>query len=255
MNLITIITPVFNDEKHLEETINSVLNQTYKNWEWIIVDDCSTDNSVKIIKKFQSKTKRIHLIRNSKNSGAAFSRNVALTAARGSYIAYLDADDLWDVNKLKIQLSFMMNNNIDFSCCSYRVIDENSVSLKKNVIMLNQVDYRTFLTNNLLQTVGIMIHISVIGKELCQMPDLRRRQDAATWLKILKAGYSCYGLRNVLSSYRRTKNSLSSNKVKSVKGVWYLYRHVEQLSLIFSLYCFSRYAFLAVWKRIYFKWR
>lgn len=123
--------------------------------------------------------------------------------------------------------------------------------LNKEVHMLPSVDYVGFLTNNLLQTVGIMADTSIIDKKYLVMPDIRRRQDAATWLQVLKAGYKCYGIDEVLAEYRRAENSLSSNKVKAVKGVWSLYRDIEKLSLPFSCYCFVRYAFLAVWKRVY----
>lgn len=118
--------------------------------------------------------------------------------------------------------------------------------------MLPEVDYVGFLTNNLLQTVGIMVDTVIVDKKYLVMPNLRRRQDAATWLQILKAGFMCYGIDEILAEYRRANNSLSSNKFKAVKGVWSLYRDVEHLSLPFSIYCFTRYAFLAVWKRLYF---
>ena len=117
--------------------------------------------------------------------------------------------------------------------------------------MLPKVNYVGFLTNNLLQTVGIMVDTAMVDKECLVMPDIRRRQDAATWLQILKAGHDCYGLDEILAQYRRAENSLSSNKAKAAKGVWSLYRDIEKLSLPFSCYCFVRYAFLAVWKRVY----
>ncbi|WP_324722177.1 glycosyltransferase family 2 protein [Latilactobacillus curvatus] len=253
--LVSIITPVFNAEKHLVDTMNSVLEQSYQNWEWYLVDDRSTDSSVSIINSYCKKDLRIHLIENKENSGAAFSRNAALASAKGTYVAYLDSDDIWDMDKLEKQLSFMQKKEADFSCTSYRVITENGSLLNKNIFMAKQVDYTGFLTNNLLQTVGIMVHVETVGKKLCTMPNLRRRQDAATWLQILKAGYTCYGLSEVLASYRRTNGSLSSNKVKAVQGIWYLYRNVEKLSLPFSVYCFIRYAILAIWKRVYIRRR
>ena len=125
------------------------------------------------------------------------------------------------------------------------------MSLNKQVHMLPEVDYVGFLTNNLLQTVGIMVDIDIVDRKYLEMPDIRRRQDAATWLQILKAGYKCYGLDEILAEYRRAGNSLSSNKIKAIKGVWNLYRNIEHLSLLFSCYCFIRYAVLAVWKRVY----
>lgn len=145
----------------------------------------------------------------------------------------------------------MQNRVCGFSCTSYEVIDDSGKSLHKLVHMLPKVDYVGFLTNNLLQTVGIMVDTEIVSKDLLVMPDIRRRQDTATWLQILKAGYCCYGLDVVLAEYRRAKGSLSNNKIKAVQGMWKLYREIEKLSLPFSLYCFIRYASLAVWKRIY----
>lgn len=248
---VTIITPCWNSSKYIEETILSVQSQTYKNWEMIIVDDCSTDDSVEIIKRIIKSDPRIKLLIQEKNSGAAKARTRAMLAGTGRYMAYLDADDIWKPNKLEEQVNFMFKNKYAFSCTSYEVIDDNGNQLNKYIHMLPKVDYVGFLTNNLLQTVGIMVDTKVIDKKLLVMPDLRRRQDAATWLQILRAGYNCYGLNLILAEYRRAENSLSSNKIMAVKGVWNLYRKIEKLSLPFSLYCFIRYAFLAVWKRVY----
>lgn len=248
---VSILTPVYNAGKLIKETIKSVQSQTFKNWEWHLVDDCSTDDSVEIIQEFAKSDSRIHLWQNEKNSGAAYSRNQGLKHSVGNYIAYIDADDIWTQDKLAKQLRFMREKDVAFSCTSYRVISEDGESLNKDIHMLPIADYKGFLTHNLLQTVGIMIDLSKVDKKYCQMPDLRRRQDAATWLQILKAGYYCYGLNEVLAEYRRTKGSLSSNKVKAVKGIWYLYRKVEQLKLPFAVYCFVRYAGYATWKRVY----
>ena len=180
-------------------------------------------------------------------------KNLSTMKATGRFIAYLDADDIWLPEKLEKQVAFMEQNKIGFSCASYEVIDDDNNRLNKEVHMLPKVDYVGFLTNNLLQTVGIMVDTTIVDKNNLIMPDIRRRQDAATWLQILKAGHECYGMDEVLAQYRRANNSLSSNKFKAVKGIWFLYRDIEHLSLPFSCYCFVRYAFLAVWKRIYLK--
>lgn len=250
---VSIITPSWNSEKYIEKTIESVQKQTYTNWEMIVVDDCSSDRTVEIVKKISKEDPRVKIIRQEVNGGAAKARNHSLREATGRYIAYLDADDIWKTTKLEKQVKFMKAHNCGFSCASYEVIDDEGRALNKEVHMLPSVDYVGFLTNNLLQTVGIMVDTSIIDKKYLVMPDIRRRQDAATWLQVLKAGYKCYGIDEVLAEYRRAENSLSSNKVKAVKGVWSLYRDIEKLSLPFSCYCFVRYAFLAVWKRIYIK--
>ena len=250
-NIVSVITPSYNSEKYISKTIQSVQAQTYTNWEMIIVDDCSTDRTCEIIREFSSTDSRIKLLKQESNAGAGAARTKAMRHSIGHYIAYLDADDIWKPEKLEKQIKFMREKECAFSCVSYEVIDDDGNKKGKEVHMLSKVDYVGFLTNNLLQTVGIMVDVEKVNKDLLVMPDIRRRQDAATWLQILKAGYDCYGLDEVLAEYRRTVGSLSSNKAKAVKGIWYLYRKIEHLSFPFSCYCFVRYAALAVWKRIY----
>lgn len=249
--LVSIITPTYNSRTYIEQTINSVINQTYKEWELIIVDDCSTDNIEEIIKTYLEKDPRIKFIKLEVNSGAAKARNKALSVANGRFIAYLDSDDIWYNNKLEVQVKCMIENKWGFSCTAYEVIGDDGKSKNKKIYMKEEVDYRGFLINNLIQTVGVMIDLKLVNKNYIFMPDMRRRQDAATWLQILNSGQKCYGINEILAAYRRTEGSLSSNKFKAVSGVWYLYRHIEKLSLIQAVYCFTRYAVLAVWKRIY----
>lgn len=249
---VSIITPLYNCEKYIEQTIQSVQDQTYTDWEMIAIDDASSDCTCEIVSNIAERDNRIKLIKLKCNAGAGIARTKALDYVTGRFVAYLDSDDLWHKDKLHKQTYFMKKNKCGFSCTSYEVITSDGIPLNKVVNMLEEVDYKGFLTNNLLQTVGIMVDISVVDKKYLRMPDIRRRQDAATWLQVLKAGYHCYGIKEVLGQYRRADNSLSSNKVRAVKGMWYLYRKIEKLSLSFSCYCFVRYAILAIWKRIYF---
>lgn len=248
---VSVIMPLYNNQKHIEKSIHSVLSQTFKHFEIIVVDDCSSDDSVSIVKRLAEEDPRIKLYHMEENGGAAAARNVGVEKASGRYIAYLDSDDLWKEHKLDVQVAFMKKNQYGFSCASYEVIDMEGNSLDKKVRMKKALDYKGFLTNNLLQTVGIMVDTDIVNKDLLYMPSLRTGEDAATWLQILKAGKKCYGVKEVLGFYRRVPNSLSSNKFKTAWGVWYLYRKVESLPLLFSFYIFSRYAFLAVWKRVY----
>ena len=248
---VTVITPTWNSEKYICEAIKSVQSQTYKNWEMIIVDDHSTDTTVEIVKEIAKRDFRIRIIENKHNQGAAIARNIAVENKTGRYVAYLDSDDRWKTEKLEKQIKFMKDKDCGFSCTSYDVIDNFGNKLNKTIYMLNKVDYKKYLTNNLLQTVGIMVDTYKINEKFLKMPNIRRRQDAATWLQILKAGYPCYGMHEVLAEYRRTPKSLSSNKFKAVIGTWTLYRNIEKLPLLFSCYCFFRYVILAIWKRIY----
>lgn len=249
--LISIITPVYNCAKLLPKTIESVIDQTYQNWEMILVDDCSTDSSAQIINEYSEKDKRVKYIKLEKNSGVAEARNMALKISKGRFIAYLDADDLWYPEKLEKQVNFMLNNNYVFTNTDYEVIDECGCPKGKVVHMRKKTDYHGFLQHNLLQTLGIMVDVKTVSKELCYMNKEYEREDAATWLKILKAGYPCYGLNEVLGQYRRVEGSRSSNKKKAICGMWDLYRKIEKLSLPYSCYCFAKYAIYAVWKRVY----
>jgi teichuronic acid biosynthesis glycosyltransferase TuaG len=185
------------------------------------------------------------------NSGVAAARNAAIRAANGRFIAFLDADDLWHKDKLEKQIQFMLSNDIYFSCVSYDVIGDDGKQKSKIIRMKDKLDYKGFLTNNYLQTLGIMADVSIIDKQLLLNPLIGHGEDAAAWLQVLKKGYVCYGLPEVLASYRKAENSLTRIKRHKALGTWRLYRDVEKLGLLFSFYCFTRYAFLAVWKRLY----
>jgi len=217
----------------------------------LIADDGSTDNTCRIVMNAVEQDKRIHLIILEKNGGAARARNAALHQASGKYIAYLDADDLWAPDKLEKQVRFMQEKGCAFSCVSYQVITNEGKPLNKIVHMKPCLDYKGFLLHNLIQTVGVMADREIIPMRFMEMPDMRRRQDAATWMQILKGGYLCYGIKEPLAFYRRSKNSLSSNKWGSVSGTWKLYYSVENLPFTFACVCFVRYAALAIWKRLY----
>lgn len=251
--MVSIITPVYNCEKLLSKTIESVINQTYTDWEMLLVDDCSLDNSADIVKKYMKKDSRIKYFKLKENSGAAIARNKALKESKGRFIAYLDADDLWKNEKLEKQVNFMLRNNYAFTCTDYEKIDESGKSLNKIVRIPKKVNYNLFLRNTIIQTVGVMVDTKLTGRNLLQMPNIRRRQDAATWCQLLKNGFDCYECPGNLSYYRVVSNSLSSNKFKAMKMNWYWYRNIEKLPLLKACFCFIGYAFNAVKKRIYFK--
>lgn len=248
---ISIITPVYNCEKFIKKTLECVLNQIYKNWEWLLIDDCSSDNSANIILEYALKDERIKYFKLDKNSGAAIARNTALEKSTGRFIAYLDSDDLWKKEKLEKQVKFMLNNNYAFTCTDYEKIKEDGTSLNKIIKIPEKVNYNLFLRNTIIQTVGVMIDTKLTGKDLLYMPNIRRRQDAATWCQLLKNGFDCYECPENLSYYRVVSNSLSSNKLKAIKTNWYWYRKIEKLPLYKACYCFIGYAFNGIKKRIY----
>lgn len=248
--LVSIIVPVYNAEKFINDTIQTVLNQTYKNWELLLVNDCSTDNSKKIIEEYEKKDKRIHLIELEQNSGAAIARNTGIENSKGRYIAFLDADDLWDKRKLEKQLKFIKENNYEFTYTGYEFADENGNKNGKIVEVPNNINYKQALKNTTIFTSTVIFDTKKLDKELIKMPNVKRGQDTATWWKVLKTGVVAHGLQESLSIYRRSNNTLSSNKLKALKRTWNLYRNVEHLPLIYSLFNFLCYCFNAVKRRI-----
>lgn len=247
--MVSIIMASYNKEKYISESINSVINQTYPDWELIITDDGSEDNTCSIVKRFTENDSRIKLVQSPVNLGAAHARNTALSKATGRYIAYLDADDLWCPDKLLKQLDYMRENGYAMCYTSYDIIESDG-EFRKTIHIPSKVNYEDFLKKPLTCSHSIMLDTAVVDKRLMIMPDIRRGQDAATWLEILKSGITGYGLDVSLAKYRRNEGSLSSNKLKAVKRTWYLYREVEKLSFVQSTRYFISYAFNAAKKYI-----
>lgn len=233
-HLVSIITACYNSDKYISDTINSVLNQTYQNWELLLVDDCSTDNTISAISIFTKKDSRIKLFRLSENSGAAIVRNVAIREANGRFIAFLDSDDRWLHNKLENQIAFMLNNAYSFTFTAYELIDEFGNASNKIIQLADVLSYNDMLYSNKIGCLTAIYDQSQLGK--IEMPLLRKRQDYGLWLKILKTGVNAYGLSEVLSQYRKTENSMSSNKINLIRWNWKLFREVERLSFIKSIY-------------------
>ena len=250
-DLVSIIVPVYNSEAYLAETLDSVRRQTYCNWELLLVDDCSTDASAEIIQTYMEQDDRIRYIPLTTNSGAAVARNTGLQASKGRYIAYLDADDLWYPRKLERQLAFLQENNVYFSCCAYDKIEQDGTPLHKTVYMPRTMNYHQLLKNTIIQTVGVIVDTKYVDPALLEMPNVRRGQDFATWLQILRSGILFHGQPEVLASYRRVATSLSSNKFRAIKRTWHVYRNVEHLPLPYAMWCQMCYAYHACAKRIY----
>ena len=246
-DLISIIIPVYNAEKFLDETINTVLNQTYKNFELILVNDGSKDKSVDVIKKHNDK--RIKLIDNKNNKGAALSRNDGIRKAKGRYICFLDADDLWNKEKLEKQISFMKEKECAFSFTGYEFANENGIPNGKKVFIQKKLNYKSALKNTTISTITVMIDTKKMDKDLIYMNNVKS-EDTATWWNILKNGYEAFGLNEILSFYRRSDGTLSSNKIEAIRRIWNLYRNVFKLGFFYSLYNFVFYAINAVKRRI-----
>ena len=245
-DLVSIITANYNCEKFIEETIESVLAQTYKNWEMIIVDDVSTDNSVNIIKKYLKQDNRIKLIQLNKNSGAAVARNKAIEVAKGRYIAFLDSDDLWKPTKLEKQLVFMQKNNYDFTYTDYNLINEDSIKYGKTFKAKKESSYYDLLKTCSIGCLTVIYDTKNLGK--ITMPLILRRQDYGLWLKILKKIDKAYCLDESLAVYRTRQNSISSNKLKASQYQWKIYREIEKLNILSSIYYFLHYTYNGIMK-------
>jgi len=239
--LVSVIMPVYNSERFLEDAIRSVLNQVYMNWELWLIDDNSSDNSRQIISNFTAIDKRIKSIFLATNGGTAITRNTAILRSEGKYIAFLDADDLWLNEKLSQQISFMEVNEHSFTYTNYTTMDENGNDLKKTIHAPKTVRYRQLLKNNTIGCLTAVYNTEKLGKML--MPEIRKRQDYGLWLNILKTGVIGYGLQESLAIYRTGGTSLSNKKTNVLKYNWVLLRKHQNLSFLVSLYYFICFIF------------
>ncbi|PYZ92541.1 glycosyl transferase [Salipaludibacillus keqinensis] len=239
--VVSVITPSYNSAQYISETINSVLAQTYPDWEMIIVDDCSKDQTVQIIKDFQRKDNRIKLIQLEKNQGAAVARNTAIRASQGRFLAFLDSDDQWMPEKLEKQRHFMESNEIAFSFTQYVTIDEAGNRIGLGDEIPERIKYNQLIKRNMIGCLTVMLDKEKIGE--IEMVNIRTRQDYVLWLDLCKRGYIAYSMKEPLALYRRQEQSISSNKMAMAKQNWKVYRQIEQLSLMKSSWYFLHYIF------------
>ena len=244
-DLVSIIMPNYNSEKYIKQTICSVLAQTYKNWELLFVDDCSSDSSVELVKTFQDK--RIRIFYTSKNSGAAVARNIAIKAAQGKWIAFLDSDDLWLPEKLEKQIHYMESNNFSFTYTDYNVIDENNKIISTFKPKKSICTYSDVLKHNCIGCLTVIYDSSKLGK-IFMPTNAVKREDMACWLDILKKVEKAYCLHECLANYKRHSNSVSSNKIKMLKYQWLVYRKVENINILKSFYYIIHWAIMGVFK-------
>lgn len=242
--LVSIITPVYNAEGVIERTIQSVINQTYRNWELILVDDCAKDNSANIINKMASGEKRIKYLKLEQNSGAAVARNIGIKMASGNYLAFLDADDCWLEDKLQRELDLMKEKDCAFVYAATQMIDEKDQKLGDFTPVPEWTDYKHLLKRTVIATSTVLLDMGKIGD--FSMPLRRSGQDYATWLMLLRRVDKAYGINDPLTLYRITPKSLSSNKFKSIKQVYSIQTKDEGLNPFYAGYntlCFCLYAF------------
>ena len=249
--LISIIVPVYNAERFIVETMDCVLAQTCPCWELLLVEDAGTDRTVEVIEQYIARTqeKRIRLIRQPENMGAARARNRGLQEAKGRYIAYLDADDLWVPEKLEHELAFLHEKDAAFVFTGYEFADEHGIGTGKIVRVPETLTYRQALSNTTIFTPTVMFDRAKIDSRLLEMP-VMKSEDTALWWKVLRNGYVAYGLDENLAKYRRPGKSLSSNKLEALRRIWNLYRKAEGLSIFSSAVHFCLWAVRAVKRRL-----
>jgi len=233
---VSVITPTYNSEAYISETINSILNQSHKNLEIILIDDASTDGTRDILDKYKRSDPRIVTIFLKKNSGSGLARNKGIEKATGRFLAFVDSDDYWHKDKLKNQLEFMRSNSYSFTYTRYALINESGSLEKESNVAPKQCNYFRLLIQNCIGCSTVVIDADLLGKEY--MPDLRNRQDWGLWLKYIRKSKKAFRLQESLTYYRLRKNSISSNKLKLFKFHWQIYHQVEGYNIFTSLLLF-----------------
>ena len=247
--LVSIIVPSYNCAKYLPDTINSVLAQTYTNWEMIIVDDCSTDNTKEVIESFHEP--RIRYLCNEHNSGAALSRNWALREAKGRWIAFLDSDDMWAPEKLEHQIRFMEENGYHFSCTKRRMCSEDGTLLDHYAVSPARVTKRMMKNYCWIASYTVMYDVNVVG--LIQIADLKKRNDYAMWLRVIEKA-DCYYLDEVLAIHRKRPGSISNAKYTVlIKYLYILYRKDQNLDPVRAAIRTARNVVFGIGKKLFFK--
>jgi glycosyltransferase involved in cell wall biosynthesis len=248
IDLVSIIMPSYNTARFLQETIDSVLAQTYQNWELIIVDDCSTDDTASIVESI--KDDRIRFFQNETNSGAAVSRNRALREARGRWIAFLDSDDLWEPKKLEKQIFFMEENNCSFSYTNYLEIDEESRPLGRIVTGPKRITKTGMYSYCWPGCLTVMYDAEKLG--MLQIEDIKKNNDYAMWLKLCKKA-DCLLLDEVLASYRRREGSISNHSyIKLIRWHYLLFREAEKMGAVRSGAYTLRNLLYGVYKKLWY---
>lgn len=248
---VSIIVPVYNGVKYIRETVDSVERQTYPDWELILVDDGSTDGTLECMEKYRKvlSDDRIRIVPAPENGGAARARNLGLQVSEGRYIAYLDADDLWEPGKLERELAFAADRKAGFVFTGYEFAGEDGTGTGKVVKVPESLCYKEALSNTTIFTSTVLLDTARIPKELMIMPEIKS-EDTALWWKILRNGYTARGLNENLVRYRRSGGTLSSNKLEAIRRIWNLYRRQEKLSVFSSACHFVFWAFRAVSRRV-----
>ena len=247
--LVSIIMPCYNAERYVAQSIESVLAQTYQNWELLITDDCSTDKSVEIISKYSKNDERINVMVPDEHQGIARTRNMSISRARGRFVAFLDSDDIWYPEKLERQVNYMLENDLAFTYTSYELIDWQGNPKNKTVKDAGVMSYKKYLRNTIICCGTVVVDREKTGH--FATPIIRTSEDMSLWLSIMKRGFDAYPVPGPLHKYRITPGSASSDKINAACDVWRVYRKMEKLSLAASVFNFVCYTFNAVKKHVF----
>ena len=246
MPLVSIITPSWNVEHLIGETISSVQAQTLGDWELLIADDCSTDNTPAMIESYAAKDPRVKLIRQPRNGGPALARQAAIEQAQGRFIAFLDSDDLWLPAKLERQVAFAREHRAALSFTAFRRISEDGAVTGRLIAVPKSLTYDQLLKNTTIATLTALVDRDIAGNIVMKNEGY---DDFCLWLSILKPGHVAWGLNEDLARYRVRGVSVSSRRMRAAGWVWHIYRNVERLSLIKSAWCFAHWSARAWLKR------
>lgn len=245
---VSVIMPVYNAEKFIDEAINSVISQTYLNWELLIVDDCSTDKSSTIVKKYVKKDCRIRYLKTEKCSGSpALPRNLGISEAKGRYIAFLDSDDMWLPDKLKNQLKVIVHPEIGIVFSNYEKIGWDGERRGRKIIAPSIVDYLLLLKGNCIGCLTAMYDTRKVGKVFFKNIG---HEDYVMWLSILKIEYKARNTDTIAALYRVGGHSISSNKMKTMLWQWNILRNEERLPIYKAVYYFIYYMLKALKKAV-----
>lgn len=247
--LVSIIMPCYNAERYIAQSIESVLAQSYQNWELIITDDASTDKSVEIISKYSKNDDRISVMVPDEHQGIARTRNMSISRARGRFMAFLDSDDIWYPEKLEKQVNYMLENDLAFTYSSYEIIDCQGNPKNRIVKDASVMSYKKYLRNTIICCGTVVVDREKTGH--FAMPIIKTSEDMSLWLSIMRRGFNAYPVPGPLHKYRITPGSASSNKFKAACDVWRVYRKIEKLSWIKSVINFVCYSFNAVKKHVF----
>lgn len=248
--LVSVVMPAYNSAKYIRESVDSVLRQEYRNLELVIADDASNDDTLALVQEMARNDVRITVLPSESNQGAGATRNRAIQATRGRYLAFLDADDVWAPNKLQRQISFMQENTYAFTFTSYRMCTEWGAETETvvDVRCPDEVGYHDMLAKR--ATIGcstVVLDREMVGP--VEMPLVRSGQDYALWLQLLKRGLRAHRFPEILTSYRVVPGSVSRNKIKKARRQWQIYREIENLPFAPSVWYFMNYAYRAVFRR------